>query len=87
MLRIRIEIVPGGIGRAREVATAVIGNTSNLAPISDYEIAVHEGPNGITGARAWQSRGLIARHERHQSVWALVARVAVWAAAEAEKQD
>jgi hypothetical protein len=87
MLRVIVEIVPGGHGRPREVARAQLGNISDLGKISDYEIEAREGTNGVTWAKAWESNGMILGHDREQSVWALVAKAAAWAAAEAEKQS
>ena len=87
MLWIIVEIVPGGIGRPREVARAQLGNISDLGKISDYEIEAREGANAVTWAKAWESRGMILGHDREQSVWVLVAKAAAWAAAEAEKQS
>src|SRR3989304_601627 len=86
MLRIIVEIVPAGYGRPREVARAELGNISDLGKISDYAIEVEEGVNGVTWAKPWESHGMICGHDREQSVWALVAKAAAWAAAEAEKQ-
>jgi hypothetical protein len=86
MLRIIVEIVPPAPARPkREVARAELSNVSD-GKISDYEIEAEEGVNGVTFAGAWEARGLIAHHDREQSVWALVAKAAMWAAAEAEKQ-
>lgn len=85
MLRITVELIPGGVGRPRELARAVLGNVSDLADRSDYQVAAREGDNSLCGRRAWEARGLIAGHDRNQSVWALVAKAAAWAAAEAEK--
>jgi hypothetical protein len=85
MLRITVDLVPGGVGRPRELARAELGNVSDLADRSDYRIAAREGDNPLAERRAWESRGLIAGHDRNQSVWALVAKAAAWAAAEAEK--
>ena len=87
MLRIIVEIVPPAASRPpREVARAELGNISDLGKVSDYEIEAKEGTNGVTWAKAWEARGMIYGHDREQSVWALVAKAAAWAAAEAEKQ-
>ncbi len=85
MLRITIEIIPGGVGRPRELAQALLGNVSDLADRSNYQIAAREDDNKLAGRRAWEARGLINDHDRNQSVWALAAKAAAWAAAEAEK--
>lgn len=36
MLQVRVEIVPGGKGTPREIATLTVGNVSQLADVSDY---------------------------------------------------
>jgi hypothetical protein len=88
MLVIKVELWPGGYeGMKRTLAKAHIGNVSNLADVSNYVVSVSEGPNPIAGAPAWSARGRIDGHDRQQSVWALVAKTATWAAAEAEKQE
>jgi hypothetical protein len=88
MLRIIVELVPGGHeSMKRELARAHVGNLSALATRSDYAIYANEGDNPIAGSGRWESRGMIGGHDREQSVWALVAKVAVWAAAEAEKRS
>jgi hypothetical protein len=88
MLVIKVELWPGGDERFKTVlARAGIGNVSNLADVSDYEIVANEGANPLTGTPAWKGRGLLHQHDRRQSVWALVAKAAAWAAAGAEKQE
>ena len=88
MLVIKVELWPGGYeGMKRTLAKADIGNMSSLADVSDYQIAASEGANPIAGSPAWKGRGLLHQHDRRQSVWALVAKAAAWAAAEAENQD
>ena len=85
MIRIIIEIIPGGVGKARELAQAVLGNVSDLADRSDYAIRAREGANRLTGAPAWDSRGNILGHNRNQTVWRLIERAAKWAGDEADK--
>ena len=88
MLVIKVELWPGGDERYKTVlARAGIGNISNLADVSDYEVLASEGANPLTGTPAWKGRGLLQMHDRRQSVWALVAKAAACAAAEADKQD
>jgi hypothetical protein len=87
MLVIKVELWPGGYeGMKRTLAKAHVGNVSNLATVSDYVVSVSEGANPITETPAWTARGRIDGHDRQQSVWALVAKTAAWAAAEAEKR-
>jgi hypothetical protein len=86
MLRITVEIWPSGDEtRARKVAIANVANLSDLADVSDYAVSVTEGHNPITNTPPWSQRGRGFQHDRRTSVWALVAKVAVWAAEEAVK--
>ena len=87
MLRITIELVPGGRedGR-RELARAELSNMTDLAVKSDYRIAAYELDNAPAVMSAWTANGLYCNHYRPQTVWALVAKAAIWAAKEAEKR-
>jgi hypothetical protein len=86
MLRIRIELIPDGDeSRARELGRAQLSNISSLSAVSDYAIYVCEGVNIIAETGRWERRGVIGRHDRRGSVWALAAKVAIWAAGEAAK--
>ena len=87
MLRVTIEIWPGGDrARARAIAIADVANVSELSEMSDYAVSVAEQYNPVTETPAWSCDGKILRHARRASVWALVAKVAVWAAEEATKR-
>jgi len=84
MLRITVELIPGGDeARCRELARAQLGNISDLADTSDYEIIAGEGENKWAGAMPWVASGLIDGHDRRQTVWALVEKAAAWAMWEA----
>jgi hypothetical protein len=86
MLRITVEIWPGGDkSRARAIAAANVANVSDLADVSDYAVIATEGCNPVTKTPPWSRRGSVFQHNRRTSVWALVARVAIWAAEEAGK--
>lgn len=86
MLRVTVEIWPGGDEtRARVLATADVGNVSDLAETSDYGVRVTEGHNPLTNTPTWSRSGYVFQHDRRTSVWALVAKVAAWAAEEAAK--
>jgi hypothetical protein len=86
MLRVTVEIWPNGDAtRARPLAIANVANVSNLAKISAYVVTVSEGYNPLADAPPWSQRGHIVQHDRERSVWALVAKVATWAAEEAAK--
>jgi hypothetical protein len=86
MLRITVEIWPGGDEtRAHAVAIANVANLSDLVDVSDYAVSVSEGHNPVTNTPPWSQRGYVFQHDRRTSVWALIAKVAVWAAEEAVK--
>ena len=86
MLRVTVELWPGGDEtRARSLAVANVANVSHLADVSDYAVSVSEGYNPLTGTRPWSQRGHVFQHDRKTSVWALIAKVAIWAAEEAGK--
>jgi hypothetical protein len=86
MLRVTVEIWPGGDkARAHAVAIANVANVSDLANVSDYAVSVSEGYNPVTNTPPWSQRGQIYQHDRRTSVWALVAKIAIWAAEEAGK--
>ena len=87
VLRIIVELVPGGVGAPRELARAVLGNVSMLDKISDYSVMVREGPNPITGTPAWEASGEIVNHDREQTEWALVHAAALFAVFERAKFD
>ena len=70
MLRITVEIWPAGDKTcACVVAIANVANLSALDHASDYALSVTEGPNPVT----------------NRPVWALGAKVALWAVEEAGK--
>lgn len=77
MLRVTVEIVPGGFEPGRRVVDSLrISNVSDLASISSYEIDVAEAANHLTGMPARVGTCRVEGHDRHQSVWALVERAA-----------
>jgi hypothetical protein len=53
--------------------------------VSDYAVSVTEGYNPVTDTPPWSQRGHVFQHDRTTSVWALIAKVAAWAAEEAVK--
>jgi hypothetical protein len=87
MLRITVELVPAGREHAKRVlATADVANISGLADVSDYAVEVETAGRLEPWQPAWERRGMVAGHDRRQSVWALVAKAAAWAAKEGEKR-
>jgi hypothetical protein len=82
MIRVAVELVPGGDEtRAQAIAEMTIANVSNLADISDYAVRAHEGTNAVAGTPARDTTGTVKHHDRRQTVWSLVAKAAVLAAA------
>jgi hypothetical protein len=77
MIVVTVTIIPGGFvpGR-RDIGTLRISNLSDLAPISDYSVDVIEGANPLAGTRARIGECRVERHDRAQTVWALVERAA-----------
>jgi hypothetical protein len=74
MLRINVEIHPGGFSPLRRsLATMSIGNTSNLADISNYDVVATEGANPLSGEPARICGFELKGHDRRQSVWRLLA--------------
>ncbi|WP_170425448.1 hypothetical protein [Ruegeria arenilitoris] len=59
-----------------EVARAHLGNISDLADVSDYEIRMNERKCARLGIEEKATRGEILRHKRKQTVWSLVEKTA-----------
>lgn len=87
MLIVTVDIVPGGFGRRRTLASMKIGNVSDLADVSSYAVEANEGVNPAAGTHPWESIGVVGPHDRRQSVWSLVALAAAWAVAEAKRKQ
>jgi hypothetical protein len=84
MLRVIIELVPGGRRELRRtIASMNIGNQSDLADISNYKIDAMESANRLTGTPPRYATCTVIAHDRRQSVWALIAK----AAAEIQKAE
>lgn len=81
MLVVTVTLVPGGDWeRAREIASATIANVSDLSDVSSYQVLAAERASDVTGLPD-QSAGFgIVDHNRKQSVWGLVMKVAARAA-------
>ena len=85
MIRVSIEFWPNGREeRAREIARMNIGNISDLAPVSDYEIWASSDANPL-GQPALVVSGIVVTHRRKDSIWALVAKAAGRVAESAKK--
>lgn len=77
MLRVTIELVPGGYGPLRRtIASMAIGNVSDLADISDYKIDAVESANPLAGTPPRSATCTVLRHDRRQSVWSLISKAA-----------
>jgi hypothetical protein len=77
LLVVTVDLVPGGYERHRRtIGSMRIANLSDLADISDYSVEFMEGANPLTGTRARNARCTIERHDRRQSVWALIEKAA-----------
>jgi hypothetical protein len=77
MLRVIVEILPGGHRELRRtLGSMAIANISDLASISDYRIEAMESANRLTGTPSRSATCTVHGHDRHQSVWALIAKAA-----------
>ena len=77
MLRVIVELVPGGYAPLRRtIASMSIGNISDLADVSDYKIQATEAANPLTATPPRSATCVVSRHDRRQSVWALIAKAA-----------
>lgn len=75
MLRVVIELIPGGFDPLRRtIASMRISNISDLSDISDYQIEVIEAQNPLTGSAAYKAGCVVASHDRRQPVWRLLER-------------
>jgi len=73
MLRITVDLHPAGVSVLRRtVGTMTIANVTNLSDVSDYHVNASEGPNPLTGLPAKTCVCKVYRHQRRQSVWALI---------------
>lgn len=70
MLTISIKI------NGKEIAVASASNLSDLNDISNYWVVTNEGGDTRLGIPHKIMRGMIYRHQRKQSVWALVEKIA-----------
>jgi hypothetical protein len=60
----------------RVIATASISNLSDLSDESDYVVSVTEYGNKRLGIPFLNKQWLMKGHNRNQTVWALIAKVA-----------
>jgi hypothetical protein len=84
VLVVKVELWPGGsVALARTLGTLHIGNQSQLADVSDYQVIAMELANSLTGQPAGIAQFRVLAHTRRQRVWALLQR----ACEEAMKAD
>lgn len=83
-LKITVDIVDDdGIRRIANATLVNVDNGSLSAP--DYAILATEKAHPLTGAPAWERRGLLTAQPSRRSIWRLTEAAARWAAEEAEK--
>ncbi|MGY4177651.1 hypothetical protein ACVIHH_002942 [Bradyrhizobium sp. USDA 4518] len=76
MIRVTVEILPGGAEELRRMAGSMtIGNISNFADVSDYSVRATESANPLAGTPPQTRNFIVRRHARRQSVWKLLARI------------
>ena len=81
MIVVKVYLWPNGdADREREIATADIANISGLAGLSSYAVLAAERASDVTGLPTQSAGFEIHSHDRRQSVWGLVAKVAMHAA-------
>jgi hypothetical protein len=82
MIRVTVEILPNGSeARAREIARMDIGNISDLAAISSYQVRATSVANPLAKKpTGFSARGTVGGHRRQESIWALLAKSTAWAA-------
>lgn len=74
MIRITVEMIPGGAARLRRTIAAMdIANLSDLADVSDYQVRISEDDNWLAGTGMRWRTVFVRGHDRRQSVWRLVA--------------
>lgn len=75
MLVVTVELWPAGRSALRRpLGTMHIGNASDLADLSDYQILVMETANPLAGTPPGIARFSVLAHARRQRVWALIQR-------------
>jgi hypothetical protein len=86
MIQITVRVVPDGDqSKAFDVAVAEAKMLPGEGAFRGYAVSAGEAKNPWVGSLEWSSHGHVLLHDVRQSAWALVARVATWASAEAEK--
>ena len=77
MLKISVEILPGGNpAQRRTIGVMTVGNSSDLADLSSYEISASESANPVAGTSARSCQTTLEDHDRRQSVWSIVSAAA-----------
>ena len=60
----------------RPIAQAMAHNVSDLSDVSTYIVGANETSSGVTGSPARKAMFEIHGHDRRQSAWALVEKIA-----------
>jgi hypothetical protein len=77
MLRVTVDLVPGGFNELRRtIATMTIAHLSNLADRSDYRVEAVEGQNDVADLPPRAINATVRDHDRRQSVWRLIEKAA-----------
>jgi len=85
-MSIKITVDVADEGGIRRLGTATLVNIDNGSlAVPDYAVHATETAHPLTGAPAWERRGLLPAIRSRQSVWRLVEIAARWAGDEAEK--
>jgi hypothetical protein len=75
MIIITVDLVPAGFQPMRRtIGTLRIANISDLAEVSDYAVDFLEAATPLAGTKPRNANCTVERHNRHQSVWALLAK-------------
>ncbi len=74
MIRITIELLPGGYQdpARRPIGMMHIGNITDLADRSDYDITLMEAANPLIQSPPRMTNFILRNHDRNSSVWMLV---------------
>ena len=73
MIKVTVELLPAGIAAFRRtLGVLTIGNISDLADVSSYEISAMEAANPLAGTQPRNAHARVEQHDRRQSVWNLI---------------
>lgn len=89
MIRVIIEIVPGGNEKRKtsHAGAEIVCMPGSDGMFGDYAVSVGENHNPCAGRLDWTTRGHLFHQPKNVSVWKLIEAVARFAGDEAEKSD